>query len=137
MESVSITSAPLRMMQRLQFKSGRFHLSSHKVFYGLNYGAEIKISWVDFTNSAVRCVSCNNFNIVSKEERRGRSPFSTRSTEVGGTPLYLTFVGSKIARPASIHPRFSPKIGSVLPQNHPWICAFWHGNWAGRRILTL
>lgn len=47
-----------------------FH-RSHTVFDGLNYGAEIKIAWIDSRTLLVRCGSCNNFHTISKEEHWG------------------------------------------------------------------
>ena len=47
----------------------RFHLGSDTVFDGLSYGAEIRISWVDAHTLLIRCGSCNQFHIVSKEDR--------------------------------------------------------------------
>ena len=49
----------------------RFHPGSHTVFDGLSYGAEIKISWIDSNTLLIRCVSCNQFHTVSKEDRWG------------------------------------------------------------------
>lgn len=50
----------------------RFHLGNrHTIFDGLNYGAEIKISWIDPRTLLVRCVPCNSFRILVKEQRWG------------------------------------------------------------------
>jgi cytoskeletal protein RodZ len=49
----------------------RFRPSSHTVFDGLNYGADIKISWIGSRTLLVRCGTCNSFHTVSKEERWG------------------------------------------------------------------
>jgi hypothetical protein len=49
----------------------RFRLGSDTVFDGLNYGADIKISWIDSRTLLVRCGTCNNFNTIFKETQWG------------------------------------------------------------------
>lgn len=50
----------------------RFHvMSGHTVFDGLTSGAEVKISWIDSRTLLIRCVTCNQFQTVSKEEHWG------------------------------------------------------------------
>jgi hypothetical protein len=40
----------------------------HTVFAGLNYGAEVTISWIDSRNLLVKCVKCTNLNVLRRED---------------------------------------------------------------------
>ena len=49
----------------------RFGLFHHTVFQGLNYGANVKVSWRNSTTLVIKCVNSNNFKTVLEERRWG------------------------------------------------------------------